>query len=100
MTNELLSITLALVSGVGLGAIFFGGLWLTLLKLPTTRWPLLLALGGLIGRMGITLIGFYLVMGGSWQRLIACVLGFILIRQLFIRRFQPTQSTPVSVEQQ
>ena len=100
MANELLGLALALGAGIGLGAVFFGGLWLTLLKLPAARWPLLLVLGSLVGRMGITLIGFYLVMNGSWQRLIACVVGFVLMRQLVIRRLQPTQSAPVSVEQQ
>jgi F1F0 ATPase subunit 2 len=81
------------------GAIFFGGLWLTLLKLPSARWPILLVMGSMVGRMGITLISFYLIMDGSWQRLAACVLGFILMRQWLIRRLQPAQSISASVEQ-
>jgi F1F0 ATPase subunit 2 len=100
MINEVLSLMLALVAGSGLGVIFFGGLWLTLLNLPTTRRPLLLTLGSLAGRMGIALLGFYLIMDGSWQRLIACVLGFFLVRQVFIRWLKPAPAASVAVEQQ
>lgn len=97
MMQEMFSLAVALAAGAGMGAIFFGGLWLTLLKLPTVRWPILLVMGSMVGRMGIVLIGFYLIMNGNWQRLIACVLGFILMRQLLIRQLQPAQS--ISVEE-
>jgi F1F0 ATPase subunit 2 len=91
IVNELPGLVLALAVGIGLGVVFFGGLWLTLLKLPASRWPTLLMLGSLVGRTAITLAGFYLVMDGNWQRLLACVLGFVLARQLLIRRFGPVQ---------
>ena len=91
MASELAGLALSLVVGMGLGVIFFGGLWLTLVKLPTTRWPVLMALGSLMGRIGITVLGFYLVMDGWWPRLLACVLGFIVTRQLMIRRLGVTQ---------
>lgn len=99
MMNELPGIALALVAGAGLGVIFFGGLWLTLTRLPTTRWPMLLALGSLVGRMAITVIGLYLITSGSWQRLAACVVGLILSRQILIRRLHPPSSTTKSIEQ-
>lgn len=86
MASELPGLILALVIGLGLGGIFFGGLWLTLVRLPTTRWPVLVALGSFVGRIAITVFGFYLIMVGGWPRLLACVLGFILMRQLLIRR--------------
>ena len=97
--QEMFSLAVALAAGAGIGAIFFGGLWLTLLKLPTARWPILLVMGSMVGRMGIALISFYLIMNGNWQRLIACVLGFILMRQLLIRQLQPAQSISTSVEE-
>lgn len=85
MTNDVLGLILALVIGMGLGGIFFGGLWLTLVRLPAARRPVLLALGSLVGRIGITVLGFYLVMNGSLLRLLACVLGFILMRLVMVR---------------
>jgi F1F0 ATPase subunit 2 len=100
MMNEVPGLALALIIGAGLGAIFFGGLWLTLLRLPTTRWPLPLALGSLVGRTAVIVIGFYLIAAGSWQRLIACLLGFILMRQLLIRWLQPAQLKPLPLKEQ
>lgn len=86
MMNELPGLVLALAIGAGLGVVFFGGLWLTLLRVPTSRWPILLVLGSLVGRTAITLAGFYQVMDGNWLRLLACVVGFALVRQWLIRR--------------
>ena len=99
MIQEMFSLALALAVGAGVGVIFFGGLWLTLLKLSSARWSILLVMGSMVGRMGIALISFYLITNGSWQRLGACVVGFILMRQLFIRQLQPAQSISASVEQ-
>ncbi len=100
MMNDILQLVLALAAGAALGAVFFGGLWLTLQQLPTTRRPVLLAMGSLIGRTAIILVGFYLVMDGNWQRLLACALGFILMRQLLIRWLQPGGTRSLSMDQQ
>jgi len=40
--NETLILVLALVIGVLLGAIFFGGLWWTVRKVVSSKWPALL----------------------------------------------------------
>jgi F1F0 ATPase subunit 2 len=96
MMSELPGLGLSLAVGMALGGVFFGGLWWTLVRLPTTRWPIPLALGSLTGRTGFTVIGFYLVTDGSLARLLICLLGFILMRHLLIRRLG---SVPVPVEQ-
>ena len=74
------SLTLALAAGAGLGAIFFGGLWWTVQKGVSSRLPALWFLGSLLLRMGIALAGFYLVSGGHWKRLLACLVGFVIAR--------------------
>ncbi|MDH4267296.1 MAG: ATP synthase subunit I, partial [Deltaproteobacteria bacterium] len=71
------------------GFFYFGILWLTVKHLPRVRRPALLFLGSFWGRLGITLIGFYLIMGGEGQRLLACLLGFLLVRSVLVRRFRP-----------
>ena len=63
--NETLTLVLALVAGVVLGAMFFGGLWWTVRKGVSSKQPALWFLGSLLLRMGIALAGFYFVVRRS-----------------------------------
>ncbi|CAN5357069.1 ATP synthase subunit I [soil metagenome] len=83
--NETLTLVLASVAGGALGAIFFGGLWWTVRKSVTSGKPALWMLASLLLRMGIALAGFYLVSDGDWQRLLACLAGFVMARQIVMR---------------
>jgi F1F0 ATPase subunit 2 len=85
-TSDYLALGLIGLIGMLLGAFFFGGLHWTIRKGLTVRLPALWFLGSLILRMGITLVTFYLVSRGSWQRLLACVCGFAIGR-ILIGRF-------------
>ena len=78
--NEIVYMTLVFIVGLLLGTIFFGGLWFTVKKLVTSKIPALLFIGSFILRVSITLIGFYYISTGSWQRLLICVAGFIIAR--------------------
>jgi F1F0 ATPase subunit 2 len=78
--NEFLSLALALAAGMLLGAIFFGGLWLTVRKGASSKQPALWFFGSLLLRMSIALAGFYFVSGGHWERLLLCLLGFVMAR--------------------
>ena len=75
----------ALLAGVLLGAIFFGGLWWTVLKGVSARRPELWFLASLLLRTGLALAGFYFVAGDSWKRLLACLLGFVIARMIVTR---------------
>lgn len=88
MTDWLI-LTLAAVAGVGLGIFFFGGLWWTVRRTSSTRNPALLFAGSLILRLAVTIGGFYLVADGDWQRMIACLVGFLLARWLVTRWTRP-----------
>ena len=81
--NEWLILLVALVMGGLLGALFFGGLWWTVRKSLASQRPALWIFSSLLLRMGVTLIGFYWVGGGHWERLLLCLLGFLVVR-LFI----------------
>ena len=83
--NNFLNLTFAVFAGMMLGAIFFGGLWWTVRKGMTSAHPALLFLGSMLLRMGIVLLGFYFIMGDSWQRLLAGLLGFIIARTIMMR---------------
>jgi F1F0 ATPase subunit 2 len=74
------TLTLALLAGALLGAIFFGGLWWTIRRGLSSRRPALLFLGSLLLRTAVAVAGFYLVSGGHLPRMLACLLGFFLAR--------------------
>ena len=77
---KLCCLVLALVAGVLLGAIFFGGLWWTVRKGVSSKQPALWFFGSLLLRMSIALAGFYFVGRGHWERLLLCLLGFVMAR--------------------
>ena len=83
--TEFLILAVALAAGFLLGAFFFGGLWWTVRKGISSKRPAFLFLGSLLLRMSFVLVGFYFVGGGNWQRLLACLLGFIIGRFCVIR---------------
>jgi F1F0 ATPase subunit 2 len=83
--NEFSGRVLALLAGLSLGAIFFGGLWWTVRKGVSSKHPALWFLGSMLLRMGIVLLGFYFVGRGNWQRLVACLIGFIIARFCVMR---------------
>lgn len=83
--TEIGPLILALLAGVPLGALFFGGLWWTLRKGLSSTRPALWFLGSLLLRSGIVLAGFNLVGDGQWQRLLACLAGFFMARLIVTR---------------
>ena len=87
--NEFLILLLSVVAGGLLGALFFGGLWWTVKKGLSSQRPALWFLGSLLVRLGITLGGFYFVSGGHWERMLACLLGFLLARHVVFRITRP-----------
>jgi F1F0 ATPase subunit 2 len=90
--SETLTLALAGLTGGGLGAVFFGGLWWTVRQGVSSPRPALWFLGSALLRMSIVLAGFYFVSGREWKRALACLLGFI------IARFAVTWLTRPSVE--
>jgi F1F0 ATPase subunit 2 len=87
--NDAAILVLAGGAGVLLGAVFFGGLWWTVRRGLSSKHPALWFLGSLVLRTGISLAGFYLVSGGQWDRLLACLLGFVVARFIVTRLFGP-----------
>ena len=83
--NEPLLLALALSAGVLLGAIFFGGLWWTVRKGVSSEQPALWFFGSLLLRMSTALTGFYFVSGGQWERLLLCLVGFVIARLVVTR---------------
>lgn len=91
--NNLGVYLLALAAGAALGAFYFGGLWWTLRRITASGSSGLLVLVSFVGRTTLALAGFYIVAGGHWSRLIACLAGFLLARTALVRRWGPQVRT-------
>lgn len=78
--SEALMLGLAGVAGLIMGAIFFGGLWWTVRKGVASQRPALWFVGSFVLRTGVVVAGFYVVSGGHWLRLLACLFGFAVAR--------------------
>jgi F1F0 ATPase subunit 2 len=82
-------IFIALVAGIALGLIHFGGLWWTVRQVPTARRPGTLLLVSFVIRTAVMLAGTFWVMDGRWERLAACMVGFLVARVILTRRWGP-----------
>lgn len=92
-------LTLSFAAGTAIGLAYFGLLWLTVRRIPSARHPGRLVLVSLALRLALALALFYLVMAGRWERMLAALVGFLLMRQILMRRLGPRRqpdSTPVS----
>ena len=84
-----LLLCMASLAGLALGLVYFGGLWLTVRRLAGSKRPGFLMLGSFVARLLVTLYGFYLVMDDSWERLLACLAGFLVARVALTRALAP-----------
>jgi F1F0 ATPase subunit 2 len=82
------------VAGLLLGVIFFGGLWGTVRMGLLSKRPAIWFLSSLLLRMSVALAGFYFVSGGRWDRLLVCLLGFVIARFIVTRLAGPPAEHP------
>ncbi len=92
--NETLTLVLAWVAGAGLGAMFFGGLWWTVRRGAASPRRALWFVASALLRISVALGGFYLVGGGQWERLLACLVGFVMARLIVMRLTRPSAGQP------
>lgn len=98
--NMIEFLAMALAAGGGLGAFFFGGLWWTVQKGTVSRHPALWFLGSLVIRTAVVLAGFYYVSDRHWERMLACLLGFIIARAVVTRLVgRPTTRPPSPIKE-
>ena len=86
--NDTFRLMVALVTGLLLGAMFFGGLWWAVQKGVSSKRPVLWFVGSLLVRTSIAVAGFYFIARGHWQRLIVCLIGFVIARLIVTRLTQ------------
>lgn len=94
MMNEIFVFSLAMMAGLLLGIVFFGGLWWTVQKGISSGKPAVWLSGSLLLRMGIALAGFYFTADGHWDRLLACLSGFLIMRTVVTRLVRSPEKQP------
>lgn len=82
----------SLIAGTALGLLYFGGLWLTVERLPKSSLPALLTMGSFLVRTGIVILGFYYIMEGRLERLLVAMVGFLITRIFLVRLISPIQA--------
>jgi len=97
--NEIFTMVPALVAGMLLGAVFFGGLWWTVQKGVSSTQPALWFFGSLLLRTTITLAGFSVISNGHWEKLLVCLLGFTIARPM-VTRLTRSDDTPARLAQE
>lgn len=80
---------LALAGGMGLGALYFSGLWWTVRRLSEADHPALLMMASLLMRLGGLLAGLWLLADGEWQRAAVALAGILVARTLMVRILGP-----------
>ena len=77
---HLLLDALVVLWGILLGVVFYGGLWLTVRHAMATRRPALWVSASMLLRMGAALAGLYVAGRGDLERLLVCLVGFLMAR--------------------
>lgn len=78
--NHVLQLLWSGVAGIALGTMFYGGLWWTIRQSIASPQPALWVFVSLLVRMGVAMAGFYFVGGTHLERLLMCLLGFMVAR--------------------
>ena len=95
MNPELTELIVPAIGGIVLGGIFFGGLYWTVASLSRFRQKGLVLVSSAVVRLVIVGAGLMLLGAGSWQRMIATLLGILVARQILLmtvgRKIKPKE---------
>jgi len=80
-----INLAVAFFLGMGLGAFYFLSLWRTLQKIPDVGNPGFVMFRSFVIRTAVVVSGFYFIMDHSWERIVAALFGFIVMREVLTR---------------
>jgi F1F0 ATPase subunit 2 len=83
--NPWLLLVVSFFGGALLGAFYFSSLWNTVKKVTDEGKQGMFLITGYFVRTAIVLAGFYMIMSGRWERIVAALIGFILMREIMKR---------------
>ncbi|MBN1235089.1 MAG: ATP synthase subunit I [Methanotrichaceae archaeon] len=84
--NSAFMLALSFFMGALLGVFYFGGLWLTIKRLPHSSQPTLLSLASFSARSLVCILGFYLIIGSGIEALLLSLAGFVLTKMALIHK--------------
>jgi F1F0 ATPase subunit 2 len=94
------SMLVGALSGMALGIFYFGGLWLTVRRIPCAAHPGKLLLISFIIRLGISLTGLWITLHMDHMAFFIALAAFFAVRHFMIRRLGPAsvekQRLPIS----
>jgi F1F0 ATPase subunit 2 len=80
--NPWLLLVFSFFGGALLGAFYFHSLWNTVKKATDEGKQGIFLVTGYFIRTAVVLAGFYMIMSGRWERIVAALIGFILMREI------------------
>jgi len=85
--SPVLLLMVSFFGGALLGVFYFNNLWNTVKKVTDEGKQGMFLITGYFIRTAIVLAGFYMIMSGRWERIVAALAGFILMREIMKRVF-------------
>lgn len=85
MNPDLWQLLTAFIAGGAIGFLFFGGLWWTVARVPSSGRPHLLLVGSFLLRLTALLAAFYFMIPWGWQAMAMAMAGILIVRQVFLR---------------
>lgn len=86
MNDSLIIVLKMLAVGISLGFVFFGGLWLTLKRLPSSDSPHLLVLLSAFFRTTVVVYGLWFFSNGSPLGIVSGLGGFVALQMVAVHR--------------
>jgi F1F0 ATPase subunit 2 len=91
--SPVLLLMVSFFGGALLGVFYFHSLWNTVKKVTDEGKQGMFLITGYFIRTAIVLAGFYMIMSGRWERIVAALAGFILMREIMKRVFGTQKAT-------
>lgn len=87
---------LAVLIGIGVGVIYFGGLYISTQKINEVKHPSLLMMASFVIRMGIFVAVFFYLSRSGYKNILLALLGVMAVR--FAMTFTVKRQTPNSIK--
>lgn len=96
MGIELNELLVALILGGGIGLFHFGGLWYTIRRMNDVQNPEYQFILSFFLRTAISIGLFYYISDGRWEKILAALTGFLIIRYVMVRKIGVTPKSSAS----